>query len=205
MRGYAKGLTDKPYLLDKSRGWGIHFDLLQMIWGEEPKIICNGLRDLRQIIASMEKLFRKNRDKYRPIENHAACTGTTTLKCAIINLGSQPVGVVLDRIAEIHHRGFDKKMLFIRYEDLTTQPASAIKRVYAYLGLPEYKHNFDNVEQVTQEDDAIHGTAGLHEIRPKVQSPSKDYLTVLGPEAVRFIEANCGWYFQLFNYPMSAR
>jgi sulfotransferase len=204
MQAYCTALTEKPYVLDKSRSWGIHFDLLEMILGEEPKIICM-VRDLRQILSSMEKLFRINRDKYRPIENHAACTGTTTLKRAIINLGSQPVGVGLDRIAEIHHRGFDKKMLFVRYEDLTTQPAAALKRVYAYLGVPEYKHDFENVDQVSEEDDLIHGTAGLHDIRPKVEAPVKDYTNILGREAVRFIETNCAWYFSLFNYHVDGR
>jgi sulfotransferase len=204
MEAYCRALTEKPYVLDKSRGWGIHFDLLEMIWGAEPKIICM-VRDLRQILASMEKLFRQNRDRYRPIENHAACTGTTTLKRAMINLGGQPVGVALDRIAEIHHRGFNKKMLFIRYEDLTAQPAAALKKVYAFLGVPEFKHDFGNVPQITQEDDLVHGTAGLHDVRPKVESSAKDYTAILGREAVRFIEANCGWYFSLFNYPVDSR
>ena len=28
LEGYAAGLTDKPWLLDKSRGWGIHYPFL---------------------------------------------------------------------------------------------------------------------------------------------------------------------------------
>ena len=28
MMGYFKGVTDKPYILDKSRGWGIHYDFV---------------------------------------------------------------------------------------------------------------------------------------------------------------------------------
>jgi len=53
MEAYFRALTDKPYVLDKSRGWGVHFDLLNMIFDEEPKIICM-VRDLRQILASMD-------------------------------------------------------------------------------------------------------------------------------------------------------
>jgi len=69
MEAYFQALTDKPYAVDKSRGWGVHFDLLQMIFNEEPKVICM-VRDLRQILASLEKKFRQNPDKYRAVENH---------------------------------------------------------------------------------------------------------------------------------------
>jgi sulfotransferase len=83
MEAYFQALTDKPYVLDKSRGWGVHFDLLSLIFDEEPKIICM-VRDLRQILASMEKKFRENPDKHRPIENHSNLGGTTTLKRAML-------------------------------------------------------------------------------------------------------------------------
>src|SRR5277367_4491037 len=48
MEAYFQALTDKPFVIDKSRGWGVHFDLLSMIFDDEPKIICL-VRDLRQI------------------------------------------------------------------------------------------------------------------------------------------------------------
>src|ERR1019366_2339059 len=115
MSAYYETLTDKPYVMDKSRGWGVHFDLLSMIFGEEPKIICM-VRDLRQILASMEKKFRQNPDKYRPIENHANLTGTTTFKRAMIALQSPPIGLAIDRLVEVHQRGWNKKMLFFRFE-----------------------------------------------------------------------------------------
>ena len=199
MEAYFKALTDKPYVLDKSRGWGVHFDLLSLIFDEEPKIICM-VRDLRQVLASMEKKFRQNPDKHRPIENHSNLSGTTTFKRAVQHLQSPPVGLALDRLAEIHQRGWNKKILFVRYGDLTAQPKQTLKQVYAYLGVPEFTHNFNNIAQVTQEDDQAYGIAGLHEIRPKVEPLAQDYLSVLGKDAVRFMQSNFAWYFALFGY-----
>jgi sulfotransferase len=203
MEAYFQALTDKPYVIDKSRGWGVHFDLLQMIFGEEPKIICM-VRDLRQILASLEKKFRQNPDKYRPIENHANLTGTTTFKRVLLSLQSPPVGLALDRLIEVHQRGWAKKILFVRFEDLTAQPAATMKNVYAYLGVPEFAHHFDKVAQVTQEDDQVFGIPGLHEIRPKVEPLPSDYLDVLGRDAVRHLQQNYAWYFQLFGYHVNA-
>jgi sulfotransferase len=189
-------------VVDKSRGWGVHFDMLTMIMGEEPKIICM-VRDLRQILSSMEKKFRQTPDKHRPIENHANLTGTTTFKRTMMFLQSQPVGLALDRIAEIHHRGWNKAMLFIRYEDLTAHPRQAMKMVYDYLGVPDFEHDFENVPQVTQEDDRVYGAVSLHDIRPKVEPITKDYVTILGRDAVLAVQNNYTWYFNLFGYSIA--
>jgi len=201
MEAYFEALTDKPYAVDKSRGWGVHFDLLQMIFDQEPKIICM-VRDLRQIFSSLEKKFRQNPDKYRPIENHSNLSGTTTLKRVLLGLQSPPVGLALDRLLEVHQRGWAKKILFLRFEDLTAQPAATLQKVYQYLGVPEYDHNFEKVIQITQEDDQIFGIPGLHEIRPRVEPLPSDFVDVLGIDAIRHLQQHFGWYFQLFGYQM---
>jgi sulfotransferase len=202
LEAYFAALTDRPYVVDKSRGWGVHFDLLEMIFGVEPKIICM-VRDLRQILSSLEKKFRENPDKYRPIENHSNLSGTTTLKRVLLGLQSAPVGLALDRLIEVHQRGWARKMLFVRFEDLTTQPAPTLKKIYAYLGVPEFTHDFDKVAQVTEEDDKVFGIPGLHAIRPRVEPLPSDYLDVLGRDAVRHLQQHYAWYFQLFGYPVS--
>jgi sulfotransferase len=202
MYGYFRALTDKPYIIDKSRGWGVHFDLLSAVIEHEPKIICM-VRDLRQILASMEKKFRETPERHRGIEHHSTLQGTTTLKRVVAGLQSAPVGLALDRLAEIHQRGWNRKMLFTRYEDLTTRPVQTLQTIYSYLGVAPFTHDFDRIEQVTHEDDEVYGTPGLHAIREKVQRLPDDYVTVLGRDAVRFVEETYGWYFTLFRYPLS--
>ena len=58
MDGYFNSLTDKPYVLDKNRGWSITYELTNRFY-PEPKMVCM-VRDLRSIFTSMEKNFRKN-------------------------------------------------------------------------------------------------------------------------------------------------
>ena len=78
MDGYYNAITDKKYVIDKSRGWGIHYDFLNLIY-PNPKIVVM-VRDLRDIFASMEKNYRKNPDKANPILNWAQMAGTTVPK-----------------------------------------------------------------------------------------------------------------------------
>ena len=78
MSGFFNGITNKPYVLDKSRGWGIHYGFLNSFY-PNPKIICM-VRDPRAIFASMEKNYRKNQDKDPGILNHSKMINTTTQK-----------------------------------------------------------------------------------------------------------------------------
>jgi len=201
MESYAAALTSKPYLVDKSRGWGVHYDLLETIFQKKPKIICM-VRDLRQILSSMEKKFRETPERHRPIENHQDLTGITTYKRALQFLQSQPVGLAIERLVEIHQRGWIKNMLVLRYEDLTAHPEAALKKVYDYLEVPQFEHNFKKVVQVTQEDDYVFGTPGLHDIRPVVEPQKVDFLEVLGPDVLRHVYTKYAWYFRAFGYAL---
>ena len=78
INSYFEAITDKKYVIDKSRGWGVHYDFLNSFY-PNPKIVCM-IRDPRAIMASMEKNFRKNQHLDSGIVNHAEMTGTTTEK-----------------------------------------------------------------------------------------------------------------------------
>lgn len=59
-------------------------------------------------------------------------------------------------------------------------------KVYNYLGIPYYQHNFSNVEQVTKEDDeGVHRIPNLHKIRPIVLPMQHDSMQILGSELVK--------------------
>ena len=88
-------------------------------------------------------------------------------------------------------------MLFIRFEALTTQPAAALQKIYQDLEIPPFEHNFNDVPQATQEDDAIRGYSGLHTIQPKVAPVPPDCLEVIGQVGIRYVQQNNAWYQQL--------
>jgi sulfotransferase len=168
MQGFFNNLTNKEYIIDKSRDWGVNYNLLNMI-NAEPKIICM-VRDLRAVYASMEKNFRKNPHKENHIQNVPNLIGTTLRKRVDIWASGVPVGVAIDRTKDIIDQKIDKKILFIRYEDLMANPENELKRFYEYIGMPYYeRHQFENVTQHTKENDVIHGIYGDHVLRPKFE------------------------------------
>lgn len=191
MLGYFKGITDKKYVLDKSRGWGYHYNFLNFFY-PDPKIICL-LRDPVDIFCSLEKKFRQNQHKDSGLVNHTQMVGTTTEKRIDIWANSQPVGMAFERLQQIVKEGISEKMLFVRYERLTLNPESEMKRVYDYLQLPYFAHDFVNIEQVTKEDDEVYGIYGDHIIKPKLTPVRSNAKEILGVGVCEWIRKNYSW------------
>lgn len=196
--GFYNGITDKPYVLDKSRGWGIHYDFLSQFINE-PKIICM-VRDLRAIFASMEKNFRKNPEMSKNMVNWATGECTTIDKRVTHWAAIQPIGIAMDRLAEMFNRRIAEKILFIRFEDLTTNPQDEMEKIYNFLSLPAFDHDFNYVEQLTQEDDTVYGIYGDHKIQNVVKPQPNDYEEVLTKEISDKIKFSYPWFFNQFGY-----
>lgn len=199
MDAFYNNITDKKYVVDKSRGWGVHYDFLKMVINEEPKIICM-IRDLRDIFASMENNFRKNPDKSSGMVNWAQMSGTSVPKRVDIWAASQPVGMAIERLQEIIRYGNDSKLLFVKYEDLCLRPETEMIRIYQYLDIPFYKHDFNNIEQVTKEDDEVYGAFGDHVIRKELKLKPSAAKTLLGKQVCDWIYDNYRWFYDKFNY-----
>jgi sulfotransferase len=134
------------------------------------------------------------------IVNHSNMTGTTTEKRIDIWAGGQPVGLALERLQQVFKEGLHKKMLFIRYEDLAKDPVPEMTKIYEYLDVPYFNHDFDNIEQITQEDDAVYGIYGDHRIRKKLEPLMADYREVLGQNVCNWIKTNYKWFYDEFKY-----
>jgi sulfotransferase len=200
LNGFYNAITNRPVVLEKSRGWGIHYNLLQFVLGEEPKVICM-VRDLKQIVASMEKKFRAAPETDTGMINHAELRNTTTPKRVDHYLSTQPLGLALERLSEIFRQGLNEKMLFVRYEDLCRSPDQTMNSIYSYFELPTYQyHNFNNIEQSTIEDDSIHGIFGDHKIRAKLQKTDNDPVKILGADVCSWLDGTYKWYKDLFKY-----
>jgi len=198
INGYFDSLTDRPYVIDKSRSWLGNYRFLDWFY-EDPKIIVM-VRDLRSIFSSMEKNFRKNPHKDPLIVNAAELKNMTT--SARVNHFSvtPPVGPSIEWLFELIHQGLDKKVLFIKFEDLTTDPKKEINRIYRYLDIEPFEHDFNNIQQLTHENDVIHGIFGDHKIKNKISPVPDDYNVILGKGESDRIREHYDWFYQYFNY-----
>lgn len=200
MFGFYNSVTDRPYVMSKSRGWGVHHGFVNE-FHPNPKIICM-VRDIRDIVTSMEKKFRKNQLKSDSVLNWAELKGTTTRKRVYDWLSGVPVGMAIERLGEIFHQGINDKMLFVKYEDLCQNPDEQMKRIYAYLELPYFEHNFNDVKQYTTEDDSVYGIYGDHLINSKIEPQKSNSVEILGQDLCEELYKAYYWFFNEFNYTL---
>lgn len=180
MNGYFDG-TDRPVVFDKNRGWPVMFELLSTIFGGKEKvkmIIC--VRDLRDVLASFEKLFRvTSKTSTTTQELNAPMLHRTALERAKFCVREgEPLGYALSVTQDAITRGWRNNMFFLEYDALTINPQKAMQEIYAFLGEELYQHDFEHVEQVTKEDDSVHGFTGLHDIRPKIEQQGQQWKKV---------------------------
>jgi sulfotransferase len=199
MEAWASAVTDKKYYIDKGRSWGAHYDWLKMIKGENPKIIIM-VRDLRDVFASMEKNHRKNPDKTSALINWEYLQNTSVPKRIDTWANGIPVGLAVERIKEIIDFKNDVHMHFVRYEELCLNPDDVMRKIYNYLEIPFYNHNFDHIEQTTKEDDSLNGGFGDHIIRHRLSLNQSDALEILGESPCNYIYKRYEWFFQYFKY-----
>ena len=88
----------------------------------------------------------------------------------------------------------------IRDRDLCENPDYEIKKVYDFLEVPYFKHDFNNITQVTHEDDKFHGRYGDHKIQPSIRVVSSKAEELLGELICNQLYEKNEWYFKYFNY-----
>ena len=172
MKGYFAHV-DKRVCFDKSRGWLEFLELASVLTGGREKVrAIVTVRDLRDVCASFEKLYRTTAATGQIPQEQA--DHTLKMKTALGRLevfidNAQPVGRAFNAIRDAVTRGWRRNILFVEYEALTRDPASVMQGVYLFLNEKPFKHDFENVAQLTYEDDALHGFKDLHRIRRQVR------------------------------------
>ena len=186
--GYLFDGRTKPLVVDKGRGWLSLIELLEFTMNAPCKILCP-VRDIAEILASFEKLWRKTTGKtqWRFEASDYFLSQTVAGRCEVWSRRDQPVGLAYNRVKDAIQRNHSDRIFFVEFDDLTRHPSDTMKRIYEFLGQPHFSHDFDNVAQYTREDDEnVHRIPGLHEIRPKVTPVPKSAQETLGEVAKQY-------------------
>lgn len=182
--------TDKPVVVDKGRGWLSLIELAEFASGRKAKILVP-VRSISQIVASMEKLHRKAAHK-RGDQGDYFDAQTTEGRSQKLLAKDGVIGIAYNRLRDAYQRGLGDRLLLVEYETLTSEPKETMDAVWDFLGMKAPDHNFDDVKQVTTEDDSVHGL-DLHTIRPKVEPVADDSATILGEALVKSMEGAEFW------------
>ncbi len=176
--------VQEPIVVEKCRGWLSLVEMADSALGYPAKIIVP-IRNVADVLASFEKLHRRQsalRQTSGEAENYFQFQ-TVEGRCEFWMRPDQPVGLAVNRIVDAVNRGYAGRMIVVPFDELTHKPATTVQRLYKQVGWEHFDHDFAHVEQVTKEDDAIHGFDDLHAIRSKIEPVTSDWREVLGPWA----------------------
>jgi sulfotransferase len=183
-----RGILDAYYadvsrevVFDKCRGWLSLLEMAETVLGYKARVLVP-VRDVRDVLASFEKLWRETSKTSQIPQESANYFKFQTVqgRCDVWMSADQPLGLAYNRVTDALVRGYKDRMYLVDFDDLTREPERVLSSVYSFLGEESYKHNFDNVVQVTWEDDTVHGFKGLHDIRSKVEPMRPQWPVVLG-------------------------
>jgi sulfotransferase len=185
-------LVKKPVIFEKSRGWTAYVEMIEEVLNRKCKIIAP-IRNIPDVLASMEKLHRTTAKTNQPpgeAQNYFQMQ-TVAGRCASWCEGSQLVGLAYNRIKDAIQRGFRDRFYFVDFDKLTSEPQKTITGIYDFLEEAPYQHNFEKVEQVTVENDEVHGYAGLHTIKPKITYKPSHAAEIIGKDlAIEYSKLN---------------
>ncbi len=197
-KGYYSTITDRPVVVDKNRGWSHYFEWVEA-WHPNPKMICM-VRDLRDVFASFERIYRANRHTPIGPDDPGKLQNMTMVQRVHYWQNTQPIGLALQRTADLFQRGVHGRILFVRYEDLCSEPAATMQSIYRYLGIEEFKHDFSNLVKQVEENDKVFGPYGSHKIKSYVAPAKSTWQTVLGEEVGQMVVQQNQWFFNNFGY-----
>lgn len=176
--------TDKNIVIDKGRGWLSLIEMVEFISDVPPKIIVP-VRNISEILASFEKLWRKSTGMTQWVFETTDYFKSQTIegRCDIWSSANNPVGLAYNRVKDVLMKGKNQLLLFVEFDDLTKNPEITLKRIYNFIEKPFFEHNFNDIKQVTKEDDLnIHKIPGLHTIKSKIEPVPHEAIKILGKQ-----------------------
>jgi sulfotransferase len=192
---YSAGGVSQPVIFDKSRAWLGMLEMAETLFQTEARVLVP-VRDIRDVLASFEKIWRSNQHMRQVTETAAKGPAweTPAGRCTLWLQGDQPIGLCYNRIKDAITRGYSDRLHFVDYNQLTQHPNRILQGVYEFLGEESFQHDFNNISQVTADFDEMYPVPGLPPLRPKIEPVLQpQWPMVLGALADQYAHNNLLW------------
>jgi len=164
------------------------------MFSEAQLLVC--VRDLRAILASIEKQHAKNPlldEAGRPVELTVA--GRADKLFSPEGLVGQHIMGVMDlvnrQLPYVH---------IIQYEQFVRNPAQVLERVYSALEEGPFAHNFENVESTASDVDGVYLHKFPHDGSGKIEPSSDNWQEHVPPNIAAGLMQTFTGYNQAFGY-----
>ena len=168
--------VNKPIIFDRDKDWGTphNLELIKKYVTPNPKIIIT-VRDILEIIASfvsMDAHYIKNEVE----SSESFMVNYRSKQDAIVEHIMRPNGDIDKALLSLSSAFYpENKGIFhiVEYSDLVSNPEATISRIYEFLEMPGYSHDFKKIKKLETDNDTILGLPDkLHDIRGSISKSS---------------------------------
>ncbi len=174
---------EEPVIIDHCRAWSNNIERIKTYITPNPKIICP-VRDIAEILTSFITMVHRNDDQVSFIDQHLIEKGVTVdddNRCQYLMSDEGIVEQALWAQSQAFIKNDTRHLLMVEYDDLVNNPDETMRRIYDFLEIDYYDHNFKNVENNHRENDDQWYLKDMHYVRKEVKKTSKKPEDVLSP------------------------
>lgn len=188
---------DKPVIIDREKGWGNppNFNLLKKYVTPNPKIIFT-VRPVIEILVSFINIMPKENSSIdlEMFQNNWNYKNYLTLNDNRCDYLMRPYGQIDKLLTTINTiQENEENFCLIKYDDIVNTPQEVMDKIYKFLELPKYKHDFNKIEKAEIDNDVLAGLPpNMHEVRPQLAKISQDPKEVLSEYVINKY-SNIGW------------
>ena len=202
--------TDKPVVFEKNRSWVNRMEYIKGYFGiENPKVIYP-VRDVSEILASFISMIHRNphivNERLNFVDQALVQQGipiNDENRCRLIAGGGGILGQSIDGLKKALSEGYRANIHFVEYKDLVENPKETMEKIYGFLGETYYEHDFENLKNVHQENDAqIYGLQDMHHVRSVVKSTAESPEEVL-PDIILNLCKGLEFWRSIDDLPLS--
>jgi sulfotransferase len=176
--------VDKPIIIDKNHGWTGAMSYAKLLSGNI-KIICT-VRSILEILSSWILLNRKSSDSFIDKDlKRFNLSLTDDNRCELLmkeEYGNVEQALYSLKSGFTNHSNF---LHLIEYDDLINDTKNTINGIYNFLELPTYKHKYDNIGHINQENDMIYGMPEMHNVKSTISRSENNPLDILSDNIIK--------------------
>lgn len=175
---YYADQNDKAVVFDTNRMWSAHLPFLMDQFPGSKLIAC--VRNVAWVMDSLERRYRANPYEITRLFNDDTERNTVYSRVETLAQANRLVGYPWTALKEAFYGEHADSLLIVDYELLAQAPEKVLPLIYQFIGEPEFKHDFSNINYDVPEFDAPLGMHGLHKVRKIVSFEQRP--TILPPD-----------------------
>jgi len=166
--------VEKKIIIDRNKSWtqNGNFNLIKDYIDKNPKIIFTA-RSIIDVLASFISVYDKTnileQDMIHRNWTYKHNLSLTDNKCDFLMRHGSAIDFSLSAVSELQKNNRSSNIHIVEYEDLIKTPKETIEKIYSFLEVENYDHDFKNIVDIETDSAVSDAMVGLPKDLHKVE------------------------------------